>query len=94
MHVRGIVDHVSPIVAPFEAAPPDPDTDPPAAGAPLFPDGSDTSQDGGEWSSPSPVPILSYRPSPIDRGALRQASWLVPDATTPHHEVRSTLRGR
>ncbi len=52
MNIQGIVDHVVPVIGRLEAAPADRDTDPPAARAPLFPDDTDTSQDGRDWSSP------------------------------------------
>lgn len=52
MNIQGIVDHVVPVVGRLEAAPADRDADPPAARAPVFPDDTDTSQDGRDWSSP------------------------------------------
>jgi hypothetical protein len=52
MNIQGIVQHVVPVIARLEAAPADRDADPPAARAPLFPDNTDTSQDGRDWSNP------------------------------------------
>jgi hypothetical protein len=68
MNIHGIVEHVLPVVARLEAAPEDQNTEPPTSRAPLFPDGSDTSQDGRDWSSPrlfasSPTaPLSSIEP--------------------------------
>jgi len=52
MNIQGIVQHVLPVVARLEAAPPDRYSDPPVARAPLFPDNTDTSDGARDWSSP------------------------------------------
>jgi hypothetical protein len=80
MNVQGIVENVMPVIARIDLAPPDNNTDPPPARAPVFLDSSDTSQDGRDWSSPRlflspptalPEPTRAGRPapgpSPIDR---------------------------
>ena len=61
MNLQGIVDHVLPVVARVDAAAADPWTDSPPARSPLFPDNTDTSQDGRDWSSPR-LFSFPYRP--------------------------------
>jgi hypothetical protein len=62
INLLGIVDHVLPVVARVDAAAADPWTDPPAARSPLFPDNTDSSQDGHEWSSPRLFPFPTAHP--------------------------------
>jgi hypothetical protein len=85
MNIRGIVEHVMPVVAKLEAAPPDRGDDSPAARAPVFPDDTSSSDGTRDWSNPrlflpSPpansAPIgaaaaatANVRPEPRDRAA-------------------------
>lgn len=51
--ITGIVEHVLPEAAKLDAAPPDPDADPPPSRAPLFPDNTDTARlhEVDDWSN-------------------------------------------
>ena len=61
LNITGVVEHVLPVASRLDAAPADPDVDPPQARSALFPDGTNSAHlhETTDWSNPR-----LYAPSP------------------------------
>jgi hypothetical protein len=96
MNITGVVAHVLPVASRLSAAPPDRDTDPPAASSPIYPDGKGTSDARRDWSSPRMFIFSPTASSPGTSGAAPAATSSTaaappsprPTATAPAAAVR------
>jgi hypothetical protein len=102
LNITGVTEHVLPEAAKLDAAPVDPDVDPPAARAALFPDNTDTARlhESTDWSSQRlflfptahpapaspPAPIAS--PAPVAPATLEEHPPVPTPAPTPQRRLR------
>ena len=89
LNITRVVDHVLPVASKLDAAPTDPDFDPPQARSALFPDGTNAAHlhEATDWSNPT-----LYAPSPTARSTTPSLKALTPASPSSPRPLTPIVR--